>query len=87
MTSAPHPLAASLKLAPHSEGGWFRRIYDSRTLGETDRPVMTSILYLLNRDEHSSWHVLDADDKRTVVAPAPSCWISGQDKTKRPSCR
>lgn len=62
MTSPPHPLATTLGLDPHPEGGWFRRVYTSGTLGAGGRPVMTSILYLLGRGEQSRWHVVDADE-------------------------
>ena len=62
MTSTPRPLIDSLGLKAHPEGGWYRRIFASRTLGEGDRPVMTSILYALCRGEYSRWHVVDADE-------------------------
>lgn len=62
MTLDPHPLATTLRLDPHPEGGWFRRTYASDTLVDGGRHVMTSILYLLGRGEHSRWHVVDADE-------------------------
>jgi uncharacterized protein len=55
----PHPLVASLDLAPHPEGGWFRE-----TLRQPDpsggRDLATAILFLLDADERSHWHRVDA---------------------------
>ncbi len=45
---------ARLGLAPHPEGGFFRRIHTSPTMVGTargERPLATSIYYLLTRDE------------------------------------
>ncbi|HXF08404.1 MAG TPA: cupin domain-containing protein [Candidatus Acidoferrales bacterium] len=45
---------SALGLAPHPEGGYFRRTYASERRLETDgaevRPLMTSIYYLLTRE-------------------------------------
>lgn len=55
----PHPLVASLNLAPHPEGGWFRE-----TMRQPDpaggRDLVTAILFLLDADERSHWHRVDA---------------------------
>ncbi|MEQ3554077.1 cupin domain-containing protein [Pseudonocardia nematodicida] len=50
-------LAAALDLAPHPEGGWYRRTWTSPVTVETDRgprPSATAILYLL--DGPARWH-------------------------------
>ena len=60
------PLAASLGLEPHPEGGWYRRTWaggaevaldDGRT-----RPAATLILFLLPVGEASAWHRVDSDE-------------------------
>ncbi|GAA4547083.1 cupin domain-containing protein [Pseudonocardia xishanensis] len=50
-------LATALDLAPHPEGGWYRRTWTSPVTVETEhgpRPTATAILYLL--DGESRWH-------------------------------
>jgi predicted cupin superfamily sugar epimerase len=50
-------LAAALDLAPHPEGGWYRRTWTSTVTVDTPhgpRPSATAILYLL--DGVSRWH-------------------------------
>jgi uncharacterized protein len=50
-------LAAALDLAPHPEGGWYRRTWTSSVTVDTPhglRPSATAILYLL--DGISRWH-------------------------------
>ncbi|GAA1862042.1 cupin domain-containing protein [Pseudonocardia ailaonensis] len=50
-------LATAHDLAPHPEGGWYRRTWTSPVTVETDhgpRPTATAILYLL--DAESRWH-------------------------------
>ena len=57
--------AAALKLEPHPEGGWFRRIYASSVPVETPggaRPTATCIHYLLTPGETSAWHVVTSDE-------------------------
>ncbi len=48
-----------LSLEPHPEGGWYRETYRAETLG---RPTSTAIYYLLQADEVSAWHRVDADE-------------------------
>ena len=53
--------AERLDLAPHPEGGWYRRTWTSpAALG--DRPAATAILFLLTPGERSAWHRVDADE-------------------------
>ncbi|OLM17068.1 hypothetical protein Ae707Ps1_1327c [Pseudonocardia sp. Ae707_Ps1] len=50
-------LAAALDLAPHPEGGWYRRTWTSPASVPTphgDRPTATAILYLM--DGPGRWH-------------------------------
>lgn len=50
-------LATALDLAPHPEGGWYRRTWTSPVSVETEhgpRRTATAILYLL--DGESRWH-------------------------------
>ena len=59
MTDAP-PLAVSLSLAPHPEGGWFRQTWASPVEvllpdGRV-RPTATLIHFLLAAGESSAWH-------------------------------
>ncbi len=64
-----HPTAAalirSLDLAPHPEGGHYRRIHASARQvtdnGQT-RPAMTAIRFLLSAGECSAWHRVDAEE-------------------------
>ncbi len=54
-----------LSLQPHPEGGWYREIYRSprQVDGPTGRrSAVTTIYYLLERDQLSRWHVVDADE-------------------------
>ncbi|MCC4616542.1 cupin domain-containing protein [Xanthomonas campestris pv. asclepiadis] len=64
-----HPTAAtlirSLELAPHPEGGHFRRVYASaRQVTESGqpRPALTAIRFLLAAGESSAWHRVDAEE-------------------------
>lgn len=64
-----HPTAAnlirSLELAPHPEGGHFRRVYASArqvTEGGQPRPGLTAIRFLLAAGESSAWHRVDAEE-------------------------
>ncbi|ONH28151.1 cupin domain-containing protein [Pseudofrankia asymbiotica] len=54
-----HPLIDTLGLAPHPEGGWYRRTWaspDEIPAHGGTRPVATSILFLLQPGEVSAWH-------------------------------
>lgn len=64
MTQSP-ATAERLDLAPHPEGGWFRRTWTSPLPVETPngtRPAATSIHYLLLPEERSEWHVVTSDE-------------------------
>ncbi|MFN7055170.1 cupin domain-containing protein [Hyphomonas sp.] len=48
-----------LSLAPHPEGGHYGETYRPQAEG---RPALTAIYYLLQADEVSAWHRVDADE-------------------------
>ena len=73
MTQATE-LIARLNLAPHPEGGWYREIYRSATRVETargSRSALTTIYYLLEQEQLSRWHVVQADEIWHFYAGAP----------------
>ena len=54
-----------LDLKPHPEGGWYREIYRSSDRVHTSRgarSAITTIYYLLERNQVSRWHVVAADE-------------------------
>lgn len=58
-------LVARLRLEPHPEGGWYREVHRSREILQTSRgprAALTSIYYLLERGQHSRWHVVTSDE-------------------------
>src|SRR5688572_8060859 len=67
-------LIKTLQLAPHPEGGWYREIYrsaDRVQRGDQSRSATTAIYYLLERQQLSRWHVVDADEIWHFYAGAP----------------
>jgi uncharacterized protein len=64
-TSRP-PLAETLDLTPHPEGGWFRQTWvspESVTLPDGHvRPTATLIYFLLPAGESSTWHRVASDE-------------------------
>lgn len=59
------PLIEQLDLKPHPEGGSYREIYRSSERVQTARGArcaITAIYYLLERDQFSRWHVVEADE-------------------------
>jgi predicted cupin superfamily sugar epimerase len=65
MTDAP-PLAVSLGLEPHPEGGWYRQTWASPvTVTLPDgrvRPTATLIHFLLPAGESSAWHRVASEE-------------------------
>ncbi len=62
-----HPRVLELirlhELAPHPEGGHYRRVYESAKQVEVNgllRPALTSIVFLLTTGISSRWHRVDA---------------------------
>jgi predicted cupin superfamily sugar epimerase len=64
----------ALQLAPHPEGGWYREIYrsaDRVQRGSEARSATTAIYYLLEQQQLSRWHVVDADEIWHFYGGAP----------------
>lgn len=58
-------LIQELQLARHPEGGWYREVYrsaDRVQRGGQSRSATTAIYFLLEQQQHSRWHVVDADE-------------------------
>jgi predicted cupin superfamily sugar epimerase len=58
-------LIDKLDLRPHPEGGHYREIFRSSESVRTTRGTrcaITAIYYLLERDQISRWHVVEADE-------------------------
>ncbi|OZG72150.1 hypothetical protein BTA51_17500 [Hahella sp. CCB-MM4] len=67
-------LLRQLKLEPHPEGGYYRRIFTSTTSIDTDsgrRPTATIIYYLLPRGAYSQWHRLRNEEVWIFVEGDP----------------
>ncbi|GIG00113.1 cupin domain-containing protein [Catellatospora citrea] len=67
MTAAPTtrpPLAERLDLAPHPEGGWYRRTWTSPVRAGCDCPhqAASAVYYLLHPGEESAWHRVASDE-------------------------
>ena len=54
-------LIAALDLAPHPEGGWYRRTWEAQAQ-PGERPAGSAIYYLLLHDEVSAPHRIDATE-------------------------
>jgi predicted cupin superfamily sugar epimerase len=58
-------LIRDLQLAPHPEGGYFRRVYESTKRTEVngiERPSLTAIKFLLPEGVVTRWHRVDATE-------------------------
>ena len=58
-------LIEKLQLKPHPEGGWFREIHradEKVTTERGTRSALTTIYYLLEREQLSRWHVVQSDE-------------------------
>lgn len=69
---------ASLALAPHPEGGYYRQLHRSPHLVKPDddrdaRAALTAIYFLLPRGDCSRWHRVRSDEVWT--------WIEGEPLT------
>jgi predicted cupin superfamily sugar epimerase len=76
LPSRAEELTASLALAPHPEGGWFREWFRSPERvtpgdGRGERSAMTAIWFLLPRGGRSRWHVLRSDEQWTFLEGEP----------------
>ena len=59
-----------LNLRRHPEGGWYGETFRAEAL-EDGRPSSTAIYYLLEADQVSAWHRVDADEAWHHYAGAP----------------
>src|SRR6187431_960841 len=68
-------LIEKLQLRPHPEGGWFREIHRAAekvsTATRGGRSALTTIYYLLERQQLSRWHVVQSDEIWHFYAGAP----------------
>jgi predicted cupin superfamily sugar epimerase len=60
-----------LDMAPHPEGGWYRRTFEDTASDADGRPPSTAIYYLLQAEELSAWHRIDAVETWHWYAGAP----------------
>ena len=74
MTAAE--IVATLALAPHPEGGWYRQTWEDDA-ARGGRASGTAIYYLLERGQRSHWHTVDAAEIWHFYAGAPlDLWLS-----------
>lgn len=59
-----------LDLQPHPEGGWYRRTFEDVSV-DGARPASTAIYYLLDAQQISAWHRVDAVEVWHYHAGAP----------------
>jgi predicted cupin superfamily sugar epimerase len=65
-------LIATLGLAPHPEGGWYRETWRADA-PEGARAAATAILFLLEAGQSSHWHKVDATELWLFHAGSPLC--------------
>lgn len=78
-------LIAKLDLKPHPEGGSYRELYRSSARVQTprgDRSAITAIYYLLERDQISRWHVVEADEIWHFYAGSPLELLAYDPRTR-----
>ena len=63
-------IIAALGLQPHPEGGWYRETWRAPATGGA-RPAGTAIYYLLEVDQFSHWHRVDAAETWHFYAGGP----------------
>ena len=63
-------IIAALDLSPHPEGGWYRETWVAEAAAGA-RPAGTAILFLLQAQERSHWHRVDATEIWHFHAGAP----------------
>ncbi|PXA93827.1 cupin [Caulobacter sp. D5] len=59
-----------LGMQPHPEGGWYVRVFEDAPNAE-GRPASTAIYYLLEAEQMSAWHRIDAVEVWHWYAGAP----------------
>jgi uncharacterized protein len=76
-------LVAALDLAPHPEGGWYRRTWADQTEAAR-RGRGSAIYYLLTADAPSRWHRVDATEIWHFYLGAPlelEMFVGGERQT------
>ncbi|WEK50627.1 MAG: cupin domain-containing protein [Candidatus Kaistia colombiensis] len=68
--SSAEDIIAKLDLAPHPEGGFYRRTFED-SVAHDGRPASTAIYYLLASGMKSHWHRIDAIEVWHYYAGAP----------------
>ena len=79
-------LIERLSLQPHPEGGWYREIYRSASCLDTPhgrRTALTTIYYLLERNQLSRWHVVASDEVWHHYCGAPLELLAYDPATRR----
>ncbi len=78
-------LIATLNLAPHPEGGWYRETWRATSATEGGRSPGTAILFLLEAGQRSHWHRVDADELWLWHAGAPLDLMIGDAQDSNPT--
>jgi predicted cupin superfamily sugar epimerase len=85
LAASANDLVRSLGLVPHPEGGWYREVHRSCLSVQGPhgpRAALTTIHYLLESQQRSRWHVVDADEVWHHQAGAPLTLLA-YDPTSR----
>ena len=77
MTSAKD-IISKLALRPHPEGGWYRETWRADRAAN-DRAAGTAIYYLLEEEQRSHWHRVDAAEIWHYYAGAPLALSISED--------
>ncbi len=75
-------MIARLNLQPHPEGGFFREIYRQRR-DDGARDSVALIYYLLEKNQCSAWHRIDATEIWHFVGGDPLCLTLSADGESR----
>jgi predicted cupin superfamily sugar epimerase len=78
--SSAEAIIRRLDLAPHPEGGYYRRTFED-TVTTDGRPASTAIYYLLAEGMTSHWHRIDAIEVWHYYAGAPIALSLSEDGT------
>lgn len=70
MSETPAAIIERLDLAPHPEGGWYRETWRADA-PDGERASATAIHFLLEADQRSHWHRVDAAELWFWHAGAP----------------
>ncbi|MGN6453765.1 MAG: cupin domain-containing protein [Steroidobacteraceae bacterium] len=78
-------LIDKLGLEPHPEGGSFREIYRASGRVQTSRgprSAITTVYYLLERDQASRWHIVQSDEVWHFYEGAPLELLGDDPETR-----